>query len=221
MTVLSCLRDQVGSYVYPVHRLDRGASGAVLFARSGALAAELQRALASQSARKNYLLLTRGILPERGIVDHSIAKSKAHEKRAAQTAFKRLHSFEHYSLGAAALLTGRLHQIRRHMKHISHPLIGDTRYGKGQHNRAFRERVGLHRLALHAYALSFQNPETGKCLEIVAAPPSDLLEPLSELGCAEAIRQALSAGSFRPEPDWPRCGQRVASADGATRLHES
>ena len=203
-TVLSTLRDQLGCYVYPVHRLDRGASGALLFALSGELAARAQQALSAVDAIKNYLFLCRGILPARGIVDHAIAKSKAHEKRPARTAFERLHTFERYSVGAAALLTGRLHQIRRHMKHISHPLIGDTRYGKGEHNRLFRERVQLRRLVLHAYALSFRHPETAERLSIVAPPPGGLLEPLCELGAGAAISEALGRGAWLPEPDWPQ-----------------
>ena len=73
----------------------------------------------------------------------------------AVTAFRRLAIFERYALVEARPRTGRRHQIRRHFKHLSHPLIGDVRYGKGEHNRLFRERFGLHRLALHALELAF------------------------------------------------------------------
>jgi tRNA pseudouridine65 synthase len=78
--------------------------------------------------------------------------------------------------------TGRLHQIRRHFKHISHPLIGDVRYGKGEHNRLFRERFGLHRLALHALELAFAHPEDGHAVRIVAPVPEDLAGPLETMG---------------------------------------
>jgi tRNA pseudouridine65 synthase len=100
----------------------------------------------------------------------------------AVTEFRRLAVFERYALVEARPLTGRRHQIRRHFKHISHPLIGDVRYGKGEHNRLFRERFGLHRLALHALELAFVHPETEEELRIVAPVPEDLAGPLRAMG---------------------------------------
>ena len=81
--------------------------------------------------------------------------------------------------------TGRLHQIRRHLKHISHPLIGDVRYGKGEHNRLFRSRFGLHRLALHAAELSPEHPVSGAPLRFQAPLPADLAGPLAAMGLIE------------------------------------
>ena len=78
--------------------------------------------------------------------------------------------------------TGRLHQIRRHFKHLSHPLVGDVRYGKGEINRHFRERFGLRRLALHALELRLEHPADGTALRWIASVPSDLAGPLEAMG---------------------------------------
>lgn len=173
-TVVSVLRDQLGQHWSPVHRLDRATSGALLLAREPETIRRLQSQFDAGTVVKNYLALVRGITPERGLIDHAIAKSKEHEKRDARTAFLRVGTFERYSVVLARPLTGRLHQIRRHLKFISHPLIGDTKYGKGEHNRLFRERFGLHRLALHASHLQFSHPYTDAVLCCRAPIPQDL-----------------------------------------------
>jgi tRNA pseudouridine65 synthase len=200
VTALSALRDQVGAYVYPVHRLDRGTSGALLFAFSSELAASLQAAFERTEVAKNYLVLTRGITPETGLVDHAIAKSKEHEKRPARTAFRRLGEFERYSLVEARPFTGRLHQIRRHLKFISHPVIGDTRYGKGEHNRLFRERFALQRLALHALSLGFVHPLTAERIQIQAPLHVDLRGPLTQMGLDAAVLRVEAEPPWQPEP---------------------
>lgn len=198
VTALSCLRDQIGAYVYPVHRLDRGTSGALVFALQAESVTKLQEAFESGSIEKNYLVLTRGITPDEGLVEHALAKSKEHEKRAAFTAFRRLGQFERYSLVHALPYTGRMHQIRRHMKFIAHPVIGDTRYGKGEHNRLFRSRFGLHRLALHALCLNVPHPLTGAKLTVTARVPDDLRQPFAEMGLDEAIARVQQEPFWRP-----------------------
>ena len=203
VTVMSLLRDQLGLYVYPAHRLDRGSSGALVFTLTSELAREVQTAMSADYAAKNYLCLTRGIVPDKGIIDHALRKSKDHDKRPAQTAYQRLASFERYSLVSTSLLTGRVHQIRRHMKHISHPMIGDTKYGKGEHNRVFRERFDLHRLALHSYAVRFVNPVDGTPLQVRAPLPADLSVPLGKIGLSAAAEASIAAGSWLPNSDFP------------------
>jgi tRNA pseudouridine65 synthase len=198
VTALSALRDQLGAYVYPVHRLDRATSGALLFALSAELAATLQALFERGEVIKNYLVVTRGITPQEGLVDHAIAKSKAHEKRPAFTAFRRLGQFERYSLVQARPYTGRLHQIRRHLKFISHPVIGDTRYGKGEHNRLFRERFALHRMALHASCLSFAHPLSGALVVARAPVHADLGEPLAQMGLGEVVTDAVLQPPWQP-----------------------
>lgn len=177
-TVLQVLRDQVGRRVYPVHRLDRGTSGALVLAFDPGTARSLQEQFEGGEARKRYLALVRGIPPEEGTIDHPIPRSPEGLRVPAVTWFRRLGTFERYALLEVVPRTGRLHQIRRHLKHISHPLIGDVRYGKGEHNRLFRERFGLHRLALHALELELVRPP----LRLRAPLPEDLAGPLRAMG---------------------------------------
>lgn len=176
--LLQRVRDAVGMYVYPVHRLDRGASGCVLFA----LDADAARAFSASwdRAGKLYLALTRGHPPEVATIDHPIPRAPGEERVPAVTDIVRLATFGRYALVAARPRTGRLHQIRRHLKHLSCPLIGDVRYGKGEHNRLFRTSHGLHRLALHAAWLVVPHPDGG-ALSVVAPLPADLAGALASL----------------------------------------
>lgn len=179
--VLTVLRDQIGRHLYPVHRLDRGTSGALVLALDPATARALQERFEAGEVRKRYLALVRGIPPEEGVVDSPVPRAPDGPRVPAVTEFRRLGTFERYALLEVVPRTGRLHQIRRHLKHISHPIIGDVRYGKGEHNRLFRERFGLHRLALHALELAFPHPDVsrgGHDLRIVAPVPPDLAGPL-------------------------------------------
>jgi tRNA pseudouridine65 synthase len=182
VVVLQTLRDLLGRRVYPVHRLDRATSGALLLALDAGTARRLQEQFESGGVEKRYLALVRGIPPEEGVIDHPVPRGPGGARVDAVTEFRRLATFERYALVEARPRTGRFHQIRRHFKHLSHPLIGDVRYGKGEHNRLFRERFGLHRLALHALELAFEHPETGEPLRIVAPVPEDLAGPLRAMG---------------------------------------
>ena len=157
--LLQQVRDAVNAYVYPVHRLDRGASGIVLFA----LDREAARAFADAwpLADKRYLAITRGHPPEHAVIDHPIPKAPGEPRVPAVTEIWRRETFGRYALVEARPHTGRLHQIRRHLKHIACPLIGDVRYGKGEHNRLWRERYDLHRLALHSISLTVPHPDGG------------------------------------------------------------
>lgn len=197
-TVVSCLRSQLGEHWSPVHRLDRATSGALLLARDAETTRRLQAQFDAGSVIKNYLALVRGIAPESGLIDHAIAKSKQHEKRPAQTAFRRVGTFERYSIVLARPLTGRLHQIRRHLKFISHPLIGDTKYGKGEHNRLFRARFGLHRMALHASHLQLSHPYSGVPISAVAAIPDDLAV-IGHMGLTNAVAGSLAQAAWAPD----------------------
>src|SRR5262245_56861165 len=182
IAVLQLARAGVGKRVYPVHRLDRATSGALLLALDPGTARRLQEKLEAGAVEKRYLALVGGIPPEEGVIDHPVPRSPGGPRVPAVTEFRRLATFERYALVEARPLTGRFHQIRRHFKHLSHPLICDVRYGKGEHNRIFRERFGLYRLALHALELAFDHPETGERLRILAPVPEDLAGPLRAMG---------------------------------------
>lgn len=179
---LQIVRDREGRHVHAVHRLDRATSGVLLFALDPGTARRMQERFEAGAVEKRYLALVRGIPPESGVIDHPIPRDVDGPRVPAVTEFRRLAIFERYALIEARPRTGRRHQIRRHLKHISHPLIGDVRYGNGEHNRLFRERFGLHRLALHACELAFDHPETGGMLRIVAPVPEDLAGPLRTMG---------------------------------------
>ena len=157
--LLQRVRDTVNAYVYPIHRLDRGASGIVLFA----LDREAARAFSDawNTADKRYLAITRGHPPEELVVDHPIPRAPGEDRVEAVTELRRLETFGRYALVEARPRTGRLHQIRRHCKHVACPLIGDVRYGKGDHNRIFRTQHDLHRLALHCTSLTVAHPDGG------------------------------------------------------------
>jgi tRNA pseudouridine65 synthase len=185
--LLQRVRDAVGLWVYPVHRLDRGASGAVLFA----LDPEAARAFSEAwpEADKRYLAITRGHPPEHLVIDHPIPKAPNEERVPAVTEIWRRETFGRYAVVEARLHTGRLHQIRRHLKHIACPLIGDVRYGKGEHNRLWRDRCALHRLALHSISLRVPHPDGGELA--VTCPLADDLAAALDAGRA-AFGQATS-----------------------------
>ncbi len=182
---MTVVRDRVGQFVHPIHRLDRATSGALLFALDPEAAAAASAAFERGLARKTYVALVRGHAPEHVVVDHPVRKKeKGDERVPAVTEVLRLAALDGLSLVEARPSTGRLHQIRRHLKHLGHPIAGDVRYGKGALNRALRERIGLHRLALHALHLEvpIELDGTPHRLELLAPLPEDLCEPLRALG---------------------------------------
>lgn len=171
--LLQRARDTLGTWVYLIHRLDRGASGAVLFALDAEAARFFSEELAAGRADKRYLAITRGHPPEHLVLDYPIPSAPGEPRVPAVTELWCKETFGRYALVEARPRTGRLHQIRRHLKHLSCPLIGDVRYGKGEHNRLFRTEHGLSRLALHATQLTIAHPD-GTTLHVEAPLPDDL-----------------------------------------------
>lgn len=180
------VRDAIDALVYPVHRLDRGTSGALVFARSSKDAAALAGSFEARTVEKTYLALVRGrMAADEGTIDYAIPKSEDGERVPAVTRFQVLarSEVERCSLVQAMPETGRLHQIRRHLRHLTHPLIGDVAYGSGVINRHYRETYGLHRLALHASSIRFPHPVTGEPITVDAPLPEDFRLVLERLGC--------------------------------------
>jgi tRNA pseudouridine65 synthase len=179
-----------GAHVYPVHRLDRGASGVLVLARSPAFARTLHEQFEDGRADKRYLAVVRGAPPAAGVVDHPIPRREDGPRVPAVTEFTRLavvnlamgERRQDYALVEARPRSGRFHQIRRHLKHLGHPLLGDANYGRGEHNRFVRDAFGLSRLALHAASLGFDHPASGARVTFVARLADDLREPLSRMG---------------------------------------
>jgi tRNA pseudouridine65 synthase len=187
VTLVDLVRELVGGgTVHPLHRLDRGASGVVLFALDREVAAALAAALARGAIVKRYLALVRGRPPVSGTIDHPIPRRPGGPAVPARTAFELLATAavepRDLSLVEAITSSGRLHQVRRHLKHLGHPLIGDANYGKGALNREIRARYGLQRLALHARAVELRHPLTGAALRIEAPLPDDLRGALERMG---------------------------------------
>lgn len=193
-SAMTLLRDQIGQYVYPVHRLDKPTSGVLLFALSSEIARLLTDAFTDKRIEKHYLAVVRGHTEVCGRIDHPLKEQhdKMTDRRArkdkppqpAMTDYRRLATLElpvpidpypssRYSLLEVTPLTGRKHQIRRHFKHLSHPIIGDTSYGKSNHNRLFMQRYGCHRLLLAATHLTLAHPVSGEPLRLEAGLDSD------------------------------------------------
>jgi len=181
---LRTVRDQVGQRVFPVHRLDRGTSGVLIFAKDSRACAAVREQIEAGTVSKGYLALVRGRFGSAPVLDHPVSKGEKGQRVAATTAFVPVSTSnkDRCSLVAAAPRTGRLHQIRRHLKHLSHPIVGDVRYGKGDINRRYRERWNLHRLALHAAAFRLAHPRTGIDTVFEAPLSDDLRGPLESLG---------------------------------------
>lgn len=169
--------------VHPVHRLDRGTSGALVFAFSSSVAGRLQQLFQDRRVEKRYVAAVRGVMRYAGLLDHPVPKSEKGPRVDAATDLRRLEATQdRYSLVEAKPHTGRLHQIRRHLKHLSHPILCDTRYGDGKENRKARAEFGLLRMALHAAAIRFDHPESGKTVDVRAPIPDDLRVPLNRYG---------------------------------------
>jgi tRNA pseudouridine65 synthase len=195
VTLLQLARDATGGvHLHPVHRLDRGASGVLVLARTPAATAHLQGQLERGEADKRYLAAVRGAPPDAGLIDHPIPRREDGPRVPAQTEYRRLAVVtvpleagepareSRYALVEARPHTGRLHQVRRHLKHLGHPVLGDANHGRSEHNRLCRARFGLDRLALHALSLTFDHPTTGERLTFEAPLPDDLRLPLTRMG---------------------------------------
>jgi tRNA pseudouridine65 synthase len=187
--VVRILRNQIQKRVYPVHRLDRPTSGVLLFALSPEIAREVSLLFQSGKAKKRYIAVVRGHIPESGRIDYPVKEVKdryipfqdqdTRNRYPALTLYNRISTIElpvevdqypttRYSLVELIPLTGRRHQLRYHMKHISHPIVGDTRYGQTPHNQYFRKQFQCNQLLLCARELTLLHPETKQEIRIVA-----------------------------------------------------
>lgn len=184
------LRDQIGEFVYPVHRLDKPTSGVLLFALDKESAKLVGEQFRARETKKSYVAVVRGYIEESGVIEHALSvkldkiadKDSLDDKEAqdATTHYRRVATVEipyaagkydktRYSLVSLEPQTGRKHQLRRHMKHISHHILGDTKYGRGEHNKLIREVFNCHRMLLHAITLQIKHPYTDDTL-IIKAP---------------------------------------------------
>jgi tRNA pseudouridine65 synthase len=195
-------RDQIGQHVYPVHRLDKPTSGVLLFALSSEVASLLSKQFTATTMNKTYWAVVRGYTNNSGVVDSDLQEEQdkmtdklADKDKPAQSAithYERLATTElpypvgrydsvRYSLVSLKPKTGRKHQLRRHLKRIFHPIVGDTTHGDGKQNTFLREQFGLERLMLHAKSIGFKHPISGEELLIEAGVPEDFSLMLEQL----------------------------------------
>ena len=165
------LRDQLGQKVFPVHRLDRKTSGVLLFALHDEMNSVMQQQFQNGEVNKTYHAIVRGYTPDTLDIDYPLRKDDG----TVQEAFTSLrtlqrtevnftigkHPTSRYSLVELKPTTGRMHQLRKHMAHVFHPIIGDRPHGCNKQNRYFKEQLGMQEMLLHAERLEFTHPSLG------------------------------------------------------------
>ena len=205
------LRDQLGRHVLPLHRLDKPTSGVLLFGFDADTARSVGGQFERNEVGKRYLAVVRGWPPEAGTIDHALSRrfddygrkfdpGSEPEALPAVTGFRRLATVElpeavdrypgtRYALVELRPKTGRQHQLRRHMKHIAHPIIGDANWGKGIHNRFFQRRFGCGRLLLACTGIELRHPQDSRALSIDAPLEIDFSDVVDALGWRGFLRQ--------------------------------
>lgn len=195
--ILQLLRDQIDQYVYPAHRLDRPTSGVLIFGLDQKTANSLMQQFANREIQKTYIALVRGFTDSEDCIQYALAKTdsnKPHttlEKQEAETCYSRKKIIEipetvgryqtaRYSLLELKPKTGRYHQIRKHMAHLRHPIIGDVKYGDRFHNKFFKRHLDIPTLMLSAIEVSLHHPKTGNALNI-SSPPNPAFDKLNNL----------------------------------------
>lgn len=188
------LRDQIGSWVSPVHRLDRATSGVLLFAKNEEILPLLKAQFMDRRVEKSYLTIVRGIPAEKeSLIDHPLTSERSNKLQEAQTRYKVIAESEipfnstgryptsRYSLLEVDLMTGRTHQIRRHLAHIRHYIIGDKKHGDNKQNIFFEKQFNLKNLLLHAWKLTIKHPLTGEKIAVTCPIPVHFQTIMQEL----------------------------------------
>ncbi|SFU41488.1 pseudouridine synthase [Pontibacter akesuensis] len=200
---LQLLRDQLGYRLFTIHRLDRGTSGVLLFAKTPEAAAAVVKAFEAREPNKVYFAIVRGYAPEAATIDTPIKPDKDHKHREPQEAlthYSRLATVElpiavgryataRYSLVRVKPETGRMHQIRKHFAHARHYVVGDKRHGDWRHNKMFLEEMQSSSLLLHAAQLSFQHPYSSQQVVVQAQLPQNMLRLCHTFGWAAVLEQ--------------------------------
>lgn len=202
--VLQQLRRQLGERVYPVHRLDVPTSGCLLMATSAEAASRLGKQLQSDRVRKHYCGVARGWTPEDLEIGIALESEDGNKLLESITVLRRIattkidaavgtkYAQARYSLLQLEPLTGRFHQIRRHLNRISHPLVGDVAHGDRNHNHFFAQKLGITGLCLRAQRLSFWNPWQDDEPVVVRAPTNEKWQRLEALFVDSSPRSSLS-----------------------------
>ncbi|MBN3582229.1 pseudouridylate synthase [Algoriphagus aestuarii] len=199
---LQLLRDQIGQHVYPVHRLDRPTSGVLLFAKKEEVLPALKNLFSEREMDKTYLTIVRGIPSiQEGSIDHPLKSERSGRLQEAKTNYQVISTSEmpfnstgryptsRYSLLKVEPETGRTHQIRRHMAHIRHYILGDKKHGDNKQNIFLEREFGLQNLMLHAECLSFSHPINSRLINLHCIPPAHFLKMLNDLNLYLALNR--------------------------------
>lgn len=207
MFAVQLLREQLGQPVFPLHRLDKPTSGLLMFALDREAASRLSEQFANHTIQKAYLAIVRGHAPAHVRIDYPVkaqldkfAKTKAQQGITEVTALAKCelaipndrYTHSRYSLVELRPETGRKHQLRYHMKHLSHPIIGDPKYGKHVHNAIFKQHFDSQRLLLAAIELKFIHPFSQEQVQIQCLPSDDFMAVASQLGWGALIQHRCS-----------------------------
>lgn len=176
---LQLLRDQLNKKVFPAHRIDRKTGGVLLFALYPKVQSEMHKLFRENKIYKTYYAIVRGFTDDHGIIDYPIKKENGQYQEAITT-YKTMgktelevpfgkHPSSRYSLVEITPKSGRMHQIRKHLSHIDHPIIGDRPHGCNKQNRLFKERWQMKTMLLHAYRVEFEHPVINTTI-IITAP---------------------------------------------------
>lgn len=177
------LRDQLGQRVYPVHRLDRKTGGVLLFALNETMNAAMQQQFMDGQVAKTYLAIVRGYTPDEQPINYPLRRDDGDGTGVMQEAFTMLrtvqrtevaipfgkHPTSRYSLVELTPTTGRMHQLRRHMAHILHPIIGDRPHGCNKQNKLFLEQFSMNTMLLHAQQIQFKHPLSAEEITVTAS----------------------------------------------------
>ena len=185
------LRDQLGQRVYPVHRLDRKTGGVLLFALTDAVNGLMQQQFMTGVVHKTYLAIVRGYTPDAltidyplrrddGTVQDAVTHLKTRQRAEIPLPFGK-HETSRYSLVELTPETGRMHQLRKHMAHVLHPIIGDRPHGCNKQNRLFLERFSMNTMLLHAQQLQVEHPVSGDMIRINAPVQTEFARMLGNL----------------------------------------
>lgn len=191
--LVDVLHRQLGQKVYPVHRLDRKTSGVMLLALTGDTHKEISKDFADRLVHKTYIAVVRGHIKEDITIDYDLSNNSGHLSQAITRVKVLAHSeipladsrfpTSRYTLINAIPLTGRMHQIRKHLAHIFHPIIGDRPHGCNKQNKLVLENFGIQRMLLHAYRLEIP----GRQFDFRVMPPEEFVSGMKSLGFSGSI----------------------------------
>jgi tRNA pseudouridine65 synthase len=192
---LQTLRDQLGMHVFPCHRIDRKTSGVLLFTKDEASNRTIQMMFSDGKIQKKYLAIVRGFALESGRIDYELKREDGQMQQAITnyTTLDKIeldlpysgHPSSRYSLVEAIPETGRMHQIRKHLAHIHHPIIGDRPHGCNKQNKLFKEKWNMTSMMFHARSIELEHPITKKVIKIEANLSDEFVRTMNFLGFDE------------------------------------